>query len=819
MSERLTLPVLPLRDVVLFPGVSTPIGAGRPSTLRAIEAALKTDAHLIFAVSQRENADHVTPGVLYTTGTIAKISQIQRGLGGVQLLLHGEGRGTAVHYTETGGHLEAVVREVEDLPPINPDDPAFVALHREARERAAELGQKSGLPEEVVRQVLEGASQPGRLADLVAGYLEIRPAERQALLETLAVEDRLRRVLVHAQRQIGVLDAQEQIKSQVQEELGERQREMFLREQMKAIRKELGEEDEGSEVEELRKRFADLDLPEAAKKEVDRELERLERANRDSMEAQVIRTYLETMAELPWNKRAEESLDLKRAAEILEQDHHGLKDVKDQVLEFLAVRQLRQRAPRGDEGAGPGAGAGARGNEDDKQKKGSILLFVGPPGVGKTSIAKSIARAMGRPYVRISLGGARDEADVRGHRRTYVGAMPGRIIQGMKQAGAKNPVFLLDEVDKLGVSFQGDPAAALLEVLDPAQNDSFTDHYLGVPFDLSEVLFIATANFLQSIPGPLLDRLETVNFAGYTEREKLEIAKRYLVLRQLSENGLTAEQFAVTDAALREIITSYTREAGVRQLEREIGKLGRKVARKIAVGEAARVTVDAPDVADLIGRPRVHPERMAREDQIGVATGMYYTPVGGDIMFVEASVMRGKGDLVLTGQLGDVMKESARAALTYAKSHADRLGIPEEAFADTDIHVHVPAGAIPKDGPSAGVTMATALVSALSRRPARHDLAMTGEITLRGRVLPIGGVKEKVLGAVRAGITTIVLPMENEPDLEDLPEDVRKSLQVHLVGELGEVLSLALRGAKFEAGHLVFEGPAPVEPSLVAKQN
>ena len=817
MSERLTLPVLPLRDVVLFPGVSTPIGAGRPSTLRAIEAALKTDAHLIFAVSQRENADHVTPGVLYTTGTIAKISQIQRGLGGVQLLLHGEGRGTAVHYTETGGHLEAVVREVEDLPPINPDDPAFVALHREARERAAELGQKSGLPEEVVRQVLEGASQPGRLADLVAGYLEIRPAERQALLETLAVEDRLRRVLVHAQRQIGVLDAQEQIKSQVQEELGERQREMFLREQMKAIRKELGEEDEGSEVEELRKRFADLGLPEAAKKEVDRELERLERANRDSMEAQVIRTYLETMAELPWNKRAEESLDLKRAAEILEQDHHGLKDVKDQVLEFLAVRQLRQRAPRGDEGAG--AGAGARGNEDDKQKKGSILLFVGPPGVGKTSIAKSIARAMGRPYVRISLGGARDEADVRGHRRTYVGAMPGRIVQGMKQAGAKNPVFLLDEVDKLGVSFQGDPAAALLEVLDPAQNDSFTDHYLGVPFDLSEVLFIATANFLQSIPGPLLDRLETVNFAGYTEREKLEIAKRYLVLRQLSVNGLTAEQFAVTDAALREIITSYTREAGVRQLEREIGKLGRKVARKIAVGEAARVTVDAPDVADLIGRPRVHPERMAREDQIGVATGMYYTPVGGDIMFVEASVMRGKGDLVLTGQLGDVMKESARAALTYAKSHADRLGIPEEAFADTDIHVHVPAGAIPKDGPSAGVTMATALVSALSRRPARHDLAMTGEITLRGRVLPIGGVKEKVLGAVRAGITTIVLPMENEPDLEDLPEDVRKSLQVHLVGELGEVLSLALRGAKFEAGHLVFEGPAPVEPSLVAKQN
>ena len=809
MSERVTLPVLPLREVVLFPGVSLPIGAGRPATLRAIESALKSDSHLIFAVAQRENVDTVNPGVLYTTGTIAKISQIQRGLGGVQLLLHGESRATALHYSENGRYLEAVVREVEDLPPLNSDDAAFVGLHREARERAAELGQKSGLPEEVVRQVLEGVADPGRLADLVAGYLEIPPGERQGLLETLSVEDRLRRVLVHVQRQIGVLDAQEHIKSQVQEELGERQREMFLREQLKAIHKELGEEDEVVEGDELRKRFAALELPEAAKKEVERELQRLERANRDSMEAQVIRTYLETMAELPWNTRAEESLDLKRAGEILEQDHYGLNDVKDQVLEFLAVRQLRQRAPQ----------QAAQGNDDDKEAKGPILLFVGPPGVGKTSIAKSIARAMGRPYVRISLGGARDEADIRGHRRTYVGAMPGRIIQGMKQAGAKNPVFLLDEVDKLGVSFQGDPAAALLEVLDPAQNDSFTDHYLGVPFDLSEVLFIATANFPQSIPGPLLDRLETVNFAGYTEREKLEIAKRYLVPRQLRDNGLSPEQLEITDAALSEIITSYTREAGVRQLEREIGKLGRKVARKIAGGGVERIRVDAGDVDDLIGRPKVHPEHKAGEDQVGVATGMYYTPVGGDIMFVEASVMRGKGELVLTGQLGDVMKESARAALTYAKSHADQLGIPEEAFADTDIHVHVPAGAIPKDGPSAGVTMATALVSALSRRSARHDLAMTGEITLRGRVLPIGGVKEKVLGAVRAGIRTVVLPKENAADLEDLPEDVRSSLKVHLVEDLDEVLTLALRGARFEAGHLVFDGEAPVEPSLVAKHN
>jgi len=787
MSDRMSLPVLPLRDAVLFPGVASPIGAGRPATLRAIEAALKNPDRKVFAVAQKENIDQVTPGLLYTTGTIARISQVQRNLGGVQLILQGESRGTAVHYSETNGYLEATVREAEDLPPLNEKDAAFVALHREVRERAAELGQKSGLPTEVIQQVLQGVRDPGALADLVAGHLDIQSLERQQLLETLAVEDRLRRVLVHVQRQIAVVDAQEDIKSQVQEELGERQREMLLREQMKAIRKELGEEEEAAEADDLKKRLDALDLPEAARKEVDRELARLERAGRESMEAQVIRTYLETVAELPWNKRTEESLDLKQAAKILEEDHYGLQDVKDQVLEFLAVRQLRKQQQPKEE---------APGNEDDRAARAPTLLFVGPPGVGKTSIAKSIARAMGRPYVRISLGGARDEADIRGHRRTYVGAMPGRIIQGMKQAGAKNPIFLLDEVDKLGVSFQGDPAAALLEVLDPAQNDSFTDHYLGVPFDLSEVLFIATANFLQSIPAPLLDRLETVNFAGYTEREKLEIAKRYLVPRQLTENGLRAGQLTLTDGALSEIIASYTREAGVRQLEREIGKLGRKVARKIADGAAEKVTVGPKDIPDLIGRPKVHPERMAGADQVGVATGMYYTPVGGDIMFVEASIMRGKGELVLTGQLGDVMKESARIALTYVQSHAASLGIGEGAFEGREFHIHVPAGAIPKDGPSAGVTIVTALTSLLSGRSVRSTVGMTGEVTLQGRVLPIGGLKQKIMAAQAAGLTEVIFPKRNEPDLDDLPADVRQQMRFHAVSTVDEVLVLALEAGE-----------------------
>ena len=827
MSERYTLPVLPLRDTVVYPGCAAPISAGRPGTVEAVQEALDGDRRL-FAVAQKENVDDPAPDVLYRVGTVVKIIQTHRARGGMHLLVQGEERAQAVSYEAEGeGMLRAVLLKMERQVSQNPEDPVFQALNHELRERATELGTRKGVPADALTHLIHDVDEPGAFADLVSFYLEIETEDKQALLEMLDDEQRMRGALVAVERALARLDAQEEIQARVQEELGERQREMLLREQLKQIQRELGDEDERDDVEELRERVGALKLEEEQEAEVERELKRLERTSPQSAEYQVIRTFLEWVTELPWNTRSEDKINLALSTEILDEDHYGLEDVKDRVLEFLAVRKLQlDRSEDSEDGAGDeqsadvaetGEANGASESSEADSKTGSkvevadepaesaaepvggrgpILLFVGPPGVGKTSIAQSIARSLGREYVRISLGGARDEADIRGHRRTYVGAMPGRILQGMRQAKSKNPVFLLDEVDKLGVSFQGDPSAALLEVLDPAQNSSFTDHYLGMPFDLSEVLFIATANYADRIPPPLYDRMEKVDFSGYTEAEKLEISKRYLLPRQEKENGLRDGEISLGDEALLALIQEYTREAGVRQIERQLGKLARKVARKIAAGEVESLEIDRAVIRELIGRPRVHPEQMAPADTVGVATGMFYTPMGGDIMFVEASVMTGEGALVLTGQLGDVMKESGRAALSFAKSNYARLDIPEDALKGRDVHIHVPAGAVPKDGPSAGITMATALVSALSGRKIRRDVAMTGELTLTGRVLPIGGLKEKILGAIRAGIDEMIMPLDNEADLDDLQEGVRNSLTVHLVEDLDQVIKIALKREK-----------------------
>ena len=817
LEERTRLPVLPLRGTVVFPSVAAPIAAGREKTLAAIEHALQGSKRLI-AVSQLDaELEEPTPDGLYRIGTICRIAQMQRVPGGIQLVVQGTGRGAVLEFTERAEFLEAVVRRMQDMPALDDEDSAYTALHKEVRERAAQLSRLRGVPKEIIDHLLGGVTSGGELADLVAFYTELEVTEKQDLLETLSVEDRLRKLLLHLQRQIGVLEAQAQIRSKVQEELGERQREVFLREQMKAIRSELGDDGDQEEIQELRERLEALKLPEEARTEVDRELRRLERIPREAAESQVIRTFLETVADLPWSVRTEDRLDLKRAEEILERDHYGLSDVKDRVLDFMAVRSLQERRNRAAEDtradeeatgeppehispdsepdgeADSKTDAGRPGQTDDRT--GQTVLFVGPPGTGKTSIAKSIADAMGRKYVRVSLGGARDEADIRGHRRTYVGALPGRIIAGLKRAGSKNPVFLLDEVDKLGVSFQGDPSAALMEVLDPAQNDAFVDHYLGIPFDLSEVMFIATANFPHQIPGPLKDRMEAIEFVGYTAQEKQEIAQRYLMPRQLEQNGLVEGQLELTEAALEDVVSSYTREAGVRNLERELGSIARKSARKIAAGDVESVRVDVDDLRDLLGQPKVHPEKKVEEDTVGVSMGMYYTPVGGDIMRVECSVMEGRDGLVLTGQLGDVMKESAQAALTYARSNAEALGIGEKMLKDQQIHIHVPAGAVPKEGPSAGIAMAIAMISALSGRLVASDLAMTGELTLTGRVMAIGGVKEKVLGALRAGISRVVLPKDNEGDVAELPESVQEALDFVYAETLDDVMTVALRPA------------------------
>ncbi|HEX7002919.1 MAG TPA: endopeptidase La [Trueperaceae bacterium] len=775
------VPVCPVRGSVLYPTMVMPIDAGRAVSIRAINAALDRDRTIVIVSQRDREVEEPTPDDLFTTGTACNIMRMKKNPdGSIQMLVRAFARVKIDSYRLSGGLIEADVTPVE-VP--EGDTVVLEAAFRELKEKFADMIENGRAVQQEVAQFIMNLDDPGQFADYVAYHLDFKLEDKQAVLEAASVAERLRRVLILIDTEIELQETQRRLQKEVKEEIDRNQREYFLREQIKALQKELsGSDDDEDEVEAFREKLDELDLPEVVMKEAQRELNRLSRMHPDSAEASVIRTYLTTIVELPWNERSEDALDVEKAADILDDDHYGLEKVKDRVLEYLAVRKLKaERAARGE-------------LDENEVNKGPILLFVGPPGVGKTSIAKSIAKALGREYVRISLGGARDESDIRGHRRTYIGSMPGRIIQGIRQAGTKNPVFLLDEVDKLGISYQGDPSSALLEVLDPAQNNSFVDHYLGVPFDLSEVLFVATANYAQQIPEALMDRMETIEFSSYIEQEKLEIAKRYLVPRQVDENGLKPNQINFSDAALSKLITSYTREAGVRNLERTIGTVARKAARRIAEGEAKRVRIGERSLESYLGSERFTPESEAEENLVGVATGMYFTPVGGDILFVETSITPGKGGLVLTGQLGDVMKESARAALTYTKSNAERFGIPQYLLDDYEIHVHVPAGATPKEGPSAGTALATSLISALTGIPVRKDVAMTGEVTLRGRVLPIGGLKEKILGAKRAGIKHIIYPNKNTSDMKEIAGYLKKSLTFHAVDDLDDVLDNALVG-------------------------
>jgi ATP-dependent Lon protease len=766
------LPIIPLKELVIFPYLVVPLLVGRPKSVEALEEAMRTD-HVVFLVAQKnqiQEEEEPSPEDLYEVGTAATVLQVLRLPDGTaRALVEGLARGKIVEITQTEGYLKAKVEKMEPSKERRREKTIELeALMRNAVnefENAAQLGKP--IPSEVIVAALN-IDEPGRLADFIAFHLSLKTTERQEILEAADPAERLEKVVDFLTREIEILEVGGKIRNKVEERLGQTQREYFLREQMRAIQEELGGENGGSEMDELIDKIEEAGMPEEAKEKALKEVDRLGKMSPVSAEAPVIRTYLDWLIGLPWKKSSREKLDLKRAEAILNEDHYGLNMVKERILEFLAVHKL------------------------SKQSKGPILCFVGPPGVGKTSIGKSIARSLGRKFIRVSLGGVRDEAEIRGHRRTYVGALPGRIIQSITQVGTKNPVFMLDEIDKVGADFRGDPTAALLEALDPEQNNAFGDHYLEVPFDLSDVMFITTANVLDTIPPALRDRMEVISFPGYTDEEKLNIAHKFLAPKQLKEHGIKASRLSISKDAITEIVREYTREAGVRNLEREIATICRKVAREIVEGKKRNVRVTKKNLSKFLGIARFKYGIAEEEDQIGVATALAWTEVGGDILSVEATVMKGRGSLTLTGQLGEVMQESAQAALSYTRANAEKLDISQKFFSDYDMHIHVPAGAIPKDGPSAGITLATAMISVLTGRAVKNEVAMTGEITLRGRVLAIGGIKEKALAAHRAGIKQIILPSENERDLEEIPKHVVKDLKFSFVDTMDQVIDLAL---------------------------
>src|SRR2546428_2102242 len=770
------LPVLPLPDMVVFPYMIVPLFVNRDRSAKAVDQALSENRMILLVSQKNAEADDPKPEDLHDFGTVSVIMRMLKLPDGrIRILVQGFSRAKVERFEESKPYLTAKV-EPKTEPQVIPDSPELEAIVRNVKsslQRMVSLGKN--ISADIVA-IATNLDDPGRLSDLVASNLDLKVDKAQEVLELMDPVDRLRRVHELMAKEIEVLEIQNDINTQARGEMDKSQREFYLRQQMKAIQQELGEGNElQEEIEQYRTKIKKAKLSAEVAEEAERQLGRLERMHPDAAETATLRNYLDWMVSLPWSKSTKDNLDLKKAQKILDEDHYGLEKIKERIVEHLAVRKLK------------------------KDTKGPILCLVGPPGVGKTSLGKSIARALGRKFVRISLGGVHDEAEIRGHRRTYVGAMPGRIIQSIHQAGTNNPVFMMDEVDKIGADFRGDPSSALLEVLDPEQNFAFRDNYLGVTFDLSNVMFITTANMLDPIQPAFRDRMEIISLSGYTEEEKLEIAKRHLILKQTEEHGLKKNQVQFTDEGIRAIINHYTQEAGLRNLEREIASVCRKVAKQVAIGEKKARKIHTDNLDQFLGRPKVFQEELLKRDQIGVATGLAWTPVGGDLLFVEASAMKGRGILTLTGQLGDVMKESAHAALSFARSHAKELGISEDFFAKHDIHVHVPEGSIPKDGPSAGVTMAAAMLSLLTGKAVHRKIAMTGEITLRGEVLPVGGIKEKVLAARRAKIDTVILPSLNKRDLEDVHETIRKEMKFVLVDDVKSVFKAALLDSKKSA--------------------